>query len=54
MGIGPDTGMATLGPSQRLSSAPPCDEAAETTPERVLRELWEDHFVLHPAAATPG
>jgi MoxR-like ATPase len=30
------------------------DEAAETTPERVLREIWEDHFILHPAAATPG
>ena len=30
------------------------DEAAETTPERVLREIWEDHFVLQPAAAAPG
>ncbi|MBF4993266.1 MoxR family ATPase [Arthrobacter gandavensis] len=30
------------------------DEAADTTPERVLREIWEDHFVLHPAAAAPG
>ena len=30
------------------------DEAAETTPERVLREIWEDHFVLRPAAAEPG
>lgn len=30
------------------------DEAAETTPERVLREIWEDHFVLRPAAAGPG
>ena len=30
------------------------DEAAETTPERVLREIWEDHFVLRPAAAAPG
>lgn len=30
------------------------DEAAETTPERVLREIWEDHFILHPAAAAPG
>jgi MoxR-like ATPase len=30
------------------------DEAAETTPERVLREIWEDHFVLEPAAAAPG
>jgi MoxR-like ATPase len=30
------------------------DEAAETTPERVLREIGEDHYVLQPAAATPG
>lgn len=30
------------------------DEAAETTPERVLREIWEDRFVLEPAAAAPG
>ncbi len=30
------------------------DEAAETTPERVLRELWEDLFVLRPAVAEPG
>lgn len=30
------------------------DEAAESTPERVLREIWEDHFVLEPATAAPG
>lgn len=30
------------------------DEAAETTPEQVLREIWEDHFILEPAAAAPG
>jgi MoxR-like ATPase len=30
------------------------DEAAETTPERVLQEIWEDHFVLRPRAAEPG
>ncbi|MGY1667137.1 AAA family ATPase [Geodermatophilus sp. SYSU D00696] len=30
------------------------DEAAETTPEQVLREIWEDRFVLTPAAAAPG
>jgi MoxR-like ATPase len=30
------------------------DEAAETTPERILRELWEDLFVLRPAVAEPG
>ena len=30
------------------------DESVDTTPERVLREIWEDRFVLNPAAATPG
>lgn len=30
------------------------DETAETTPEQVLRQIWEDHFVLAPAAAEPG
>ncbi len=30
------------------------DEAAETTPEAVLREIWEDRFTLEPAAAAPG
>ncbi|WP_375387485.1 AAA family ATPase [uncultured Amnibacterium sp.] len=30
------------------------DEAAETTPELVLREIWEDRFVLEPARAEPG
>ncbi|TAJ46806.1 MAG: MoxR family ATPase [Herbiconiux sp.] len=30
------------------------DEAAETTPERVLREIWEDRFILEPARADPG
>ncbi|WP_378148594.1 AAA family ATPase [Cnuibacter sp. UC19_7] len=30
------------------------DEAAETTPELVLREIWEDRFILNPAAAEPG
>jgi MoxR-like ATPase len=30
------------------------DEAAETTPERVLREIWEDQFVLRAAEAAPG
>ena len=28
------------------------DEAADTTPERVLRQIWEEHFVLR--AAAPG
>jgi MoxR-like ATPase len=30
------------------------DEAADTTPEAVLREIWEDHFILTPAMAEPG
>ena len=30
------------------------DEASETTPEAVLREIWEDRFILNPAAAAPG
>ena len=30
------------------------DETAETTPEAVLRRIWEDHFILEPAAAAPG
>lgn len=30
------------------------DEAVGTTPERVLREIWEDRFVLEPATAAPG
>jgi MoxR-like ATPase len=30
------------------------DEAADTTPERVVREIWEDRFILQPAAARPG
>ena len=30
------------------------DETAETTPEAVLRQIWEDHFILNPATAAPG
>jgi MoxR-like ATPase len=30
------------------------DETLESTPEAVLREIWEDHFLLEPAAAEPG
>ncbi|MGY2064147.1 AAA family ATPase [Blastococcus sp. SYSU DS0619] len=30
------------------------DETVESTPEAVLREIWEDHFLLAPAAAEPG
>ena len=30
------------------------DETVEETPEDVLRQVWEDHFLLRPAAAEPG
>jgi len=30
------------------------DETVEAPPEAVLREIWEDHFLLRPAAAGPG
>ncbi|MGY1834844.1 AAA family ATPase [Blastococcus sp. SYSU DS0510] len=30
------------------------DETVETSPEAVLREIWEDHFLLRPAVAEPG
>jgi MoxR-like ATPase len=37
-----------------LSGRIQLDEAAETTPELVLRQIWEDRFVLGPRAAEPG
>jgi MoxR-like ATPase len=30
------------------------DETVEATPEQVLRQIWEDQFILAPAAAAPG
>ncbi len=30
------------------------DETLDAVPEAVLREIWEDHFLLRPAAAAPG
>jgi MoxR-like ATPase len=30
------------------------DEAAETTPEAVLRRIWDDHFSVRPRLAKPG
>ncbi|WP_338889865.1 MoxR family ATPase [Rhodococcus sovatensis] len=30
------------------------DETAEATPEGVLYTIWQDHFLLKPAAAAPG
>ncbi len=37
-----------------LSGRIALDETVETTPEAVLREIWEDHFLLTPSAAGPG
>ncbi|MBP2365126.1 AAA family ATPase [Pseudonocardia parietis] len=37
-----------------LSGRIQLDETVEATPEQVLREIWEDHFLLLPAAAEPG
>ncbi len=37
-----------------LSGRVHLDDIAEQTPEGVLREIWEDHFLLQPAAAEPG
>ena len=30
------------------------DETVDLSPEQVLRQIWEDHFFLDPAAAAPG
>src|SRR6266567_4549356 len=30
------------------------DETVDATPEAVLRQIWEDQFILAPAAAAPG
>jgi MoxR-like ATPase len=30
------------------------DETVDLTPEAVLRQIWEDQFILAPAAADPG
>jgi hypothetical protein len=30
------------------------DETVDVTPEAVLRQIWEDQFILTPAAAAPG
>ena len=37
-----------------LSGRIQLDETVETTPEEVLRQIWDDHFVLAPATAKPG
>jgi MoxR-like ATPase len=30
------------------------DETVTATPEQVLRSIWEDYYILRPAAAAPG
>jgi Mg-chelatase subunit ChlD len=37
-----------------LSARIAVDETAETTPEAVITELWENHFLLGPRRAAPG
>jgi len=37
-----------------LSGRVHVDETVEASPEAVLRQIWEDHFILTPAAAQPG
>jgi MoxR-like ATPase len=37
-----------------LSGRIQLDETVDATPEAVLRQIWEDHFVLAPATAAPG
>ena len=40
--------------SVALSGRIHLDETVEETPEDVLHQIWEDHFLLSPAAARPG
>jgi Mg-chelatase subunit ChlD len=37
-----------------LSARVAVDETADRTPESVITELWENHFILGPARAQPG
>lgn len=37
-----------------LSGRITLDDVVSTTPEQVLRRIWEDHFLLDPARAEPG
>jgi MoxR-like ATPase len=37
-----------------LSGRITLDETVEAPPEAVLRQIWEDRFILEPAAAAPG
>ena len=46
--------LSSTGCSLALSGRIHLDEAAEATPEDVLRSIWESYFVLDPARAEPG
>lgn len=48
------TGAVLDGMLLALSGRIHVDDVAESTPEEVLRAIWEDHFVLHPSRAAPG
>jgi MoxR-like ATPase len=37
-----------------LSGRIQLDETVDAAPEAVLRQIWEDHFILNPATAAPG
>jgi MoxR-like ATPase len=37
-----------------LSGRIQLDETVDKTPEAVLREIWQDRFILEPSAAEPG
>jgi MoxR-like ATPase len=37
-----------------LSGRIQLDETSDVTPEGVLREIWENHYLLRPRRAAPG
>ncbi len=43
-----------LGMTVALSGRVHVDDVAGATAEAILREIWEDHFILNPAIAKPG
>jgi len=48
------TGVVLDGILLALSGRIFLDETVDGSPEDVLREIWEDHFLLRPATAAPG
>jgi MoxR-like ATPase len=62
-GLGSDDGPGAVPPYEdlvldamivALSGRIQLDETSVATAEQVLREIWEDHFVLRPRQAAPG